>query len=99
MPPAPMEVDQASEHPLPPVVEDIASLVVPLVPPDAGQKLHPNMEYNQVPFPTLVIPLPVPHDSLGDNLWLVNLEVIDISVDNPREIMPLLASSLPTWNK
>lgn len=31
-----IEVDKASENPLPPLVEEIASLSVPSVPPDVG---------------------------------------------------------------
>jgi len=38
VPPTPMEVDQDSEHPSPPLVEEISSSAIPLVPPNTGQK-------------------------------------------------------------
>ena len=56
----PIEVDQTSEHPPPPIVEEIASLEVPSIPPDTSQKLHPNMEYDQDYFPTQALTPPLP---------------------------------------
>lgn len=47
-----IEVDYASEHPLPPVAEDISSLGVSSVPPNTSLKLHHNMEYHHVSFST-----------------------------------------------
>ncbi len=64
VPPNSMEFDQASENPPPPIMEDISSLTMMSVPPDTGQKLHPNMEYDLDPFPTRVAPPLVPQDSL-----------------------------------
>ena len=55
------------------------------------------MEYEQVLFPTQATPPLAPHDSLDDEpSWLFNLEVMDLSTDNHREVMPLSASSLPS---
>ena len=66
------------------------------VPIDIGQKHHHNMEYDQVPFPTRVAPPLFPHDSVDDETSrLVNLEVMDLSTGNPREIMHLYAYRLP----
>lgn len=93
--PTPMAVDHASYHPLPPIVEDITPWVVSSIPPNIGLKLHPNMEYDQVHFPTWVAHPPVPHDSLNDKPpRLVNLEVMHLSIDNFRNIMTLSTPSL-----
>lgn len=70
---------------------------VPLVTPNAIEKTHTNMEYDQTPFLTWVVTLPLQQDYLDDesSSLQVILEVMDSPVDNPRELMPLDASSLP----
>ena len=86
-----IEDDQPSEHPPPLVMEEISSPTVLSVPLDTGQKLHPNMEYDQVIFPTQATPPPIPHDSLDDQPpRLVKLEVMGLPNDNPREIFPMV---------
>jgi len=94
------EIDQSSEHPLLPIVEDISSSVVLSVPFDFGQKLHHNLDYDQVLFTTWATPLLVPHESLDDDPpWLVNLEVMNLSTDNhwdsTAELSNELSNSLP----
>lgn len=80
-------------------MEDIASSVFPYVPLDTGKKIHPNIDYDQAPFPTRVTPVHVPHESVDDDPpGLVNLEVMDLSIGNHRNIMHLLASILPIWS-
>lgn len=61
-----IKYDQLSEHNLPPIVEEIASSIVLSVPPDAGQKLHPIMEYDQVLLLKWGTLFRVPLDSLDD---------------------------------
>lgn len=58
------------------------------------------MEYVQVLFPTRVIILLVPHDSLDDKPpRIVNSVVMDLLIDNTRGFMPLPPSSLPDLGK
>lgn len=93
-----MEVDQGSEHTLPPILEEIASLAIPSVPPDTIKKLHHNMEYDQDPLPTWATPLFVPRDSFDDesSSLQVMLEVMNTPIDHHGDITPLPASSLPS---
>ena len=59
------------------------------------------MEYDQAPLPTWDITLPLPHDSFDDDSSSQQfiLEVMESPIDNPKDIMPLDASSLPNLEK
>ena len=57
------------------------------------------MEYDQVISPTQATLTFVPCESLDDDPpQLVNLEVMDLSTDNHREVMPLSPYNLQIWN-
>lgn len=83
--PSCIDVDQHGEHVLS-LVEENASFAASSIPPNAGQKLHPNMEYDQDPFPTWVVPPPLPRDSLDDDssLQLVVSKVMESPIDHPK---------------
>jgi len=58
------------------------------------------MDYDQDTFPTQVIPLPIPHDSINETPpQIFKLEVMDLSNNNSMEIMPLHAYIIPKLEK